>query len=494
MNHFFLTDKELLQYDLFKYLLLDTSEISFIHLSEELQSDQRTMKRYIKYLQEDCENLFQDNIHFEVTKDFVRLTKNKKYSKAHYLHALSHSYKIASSSFALFHFLIHSKDTSIVDISAKIHLSTAQVYRLIHSLNSMMKPFNVKISLKSPNGYLTGEETAIRYLLFYLAIYELNHKEDPFDLLKLNLPDFSSFTEHRPMSQQTESISRYMLQIIQWRIHVKGAVLDFDEQVLNELANFSSSSFLDSFFTNQLLNYSESAIKSETKYSAILFQQFLPSIYSDEEKISFHNQFNQQEFRNFSIARFIIDHFSDAYELDISKSLLPLYYYQLTLILTQLNTFSLDLIPMMEYRHNQQGQSSVDNNFVTSRQQITLLLQSWSHLHLTKNQIKYISQFLLFVHAQSDIHKKVRIFLDIQHGFSNARIIKNFIYTVFSADIVEFIHDASRAHLIVTDYDFTEPHSSRTYYFSDPQKQSCWDNLLKALLDIELEVNDFQLN
>ncbi|GEK33946.1 helix-turn-helix domain-containing protein [Kurthia sibirica] len=494
MNHFFLTDKELLQYDLFKHLLLDSHETSFIHLSEHLQSDQRTMKRYVKYLQEDCANLFQENIIFEVTKDYVKLTKNKDFSKAYYLHSLNHSYKIASSSFALFHFLIHSKDTSIIDISEKIHLSTAQVYRLIHSLNKMMGPFNVKISLKASNGYLVGEETAIRYLLFYLAVYELNHMEDPFHLNSLNLPAMTSLPEHRKMTKQTASICHYMLQIIQWRVHVKGAALDLEQSVVKELTNFTASNFLDEFFITQLAHYDSNIIFCETKFSALLFQQFLPSIYSDDEKIQFYNHFDKYEFRNFSTARFIIDHFAQSYELTISPKLLPLYYYQLTLIMTQLKTFSLDLIPMMEYRHNRGGQSSVDNNFVHSRQQIILLLQSWSQIQLSKEQIMYVSQFLLFVHTQCSGRKKVRIFLDIQHGFSNARIIKNFVQTVFSENSVDFVLDASCAHVIVTDYDFSAPHSSRTYYFADPQEQSCWDNLLKCLLEVELEINDFQIH
>lgn len=189
------------------------------YLSESLHLSNKTLKRYISEINSELKFTSPETI---ISTDENGLWIIHSYNQKTYTN-LKEYYLNSSTSFQLCKSLCYTEKLTITTICEQLLISRAHAYRTIHSLNKLVTPFHLSISINQKGSYyLHGEELAIRLFIFNFINQCIPTKEWPFPTTsKVEMQTITLTITSLPKSEYLQRQLLIFLAIFQNRIKNK---------------------------------------------------------------------------------------------------------------------------------------------------------------------------------------------------------------------------------------------------------------------------------
>ncbi|WP_379945784.1 helix-turn-helix domain-containing protein [Enterococcus devriesei] len=248
MYNYFMSKKELVKVNLFKYILLTNSEVSIQTIMKRIKLSKSTSLRYVSELGEDLLKSFNSVQLLIDEQGNYFIQKDKSFSNSLTIETLKEFYVRKSTLFQVFSAVMQKENLSIKDLEVSLELAPSTIYNKLAVLNDIAKTFKGKISF-TQSGNIEGDEIGIRFFSYYL-IWMLNKtnkdisfsKKMPIEFLNLdNLKRHLITTENLSASQEKKLKIAQGLTL--YRLLYRRQFIHLDKEFLEDIQFFNEDHF-----------------------------------------------------------------------------------------------------------------------------------------------------------------------------------------------------------------------------------------------------------
>jgi transcriptional antiterminator len=279
----FISPAEEKKLEIFK-VVCNSNGVTLVQLSEVLNIPQKSLQKYIYFLNEDLQLL---SPHLLLSKNhYNQYFLNRTEDDEPFYAQLMYHYLLNSTQYNLIHYLIGRPQMTLTQLCLDLHVSQSHMYRLIKKINQLLEKFQIQIRTDLNNRIvLAGKELDIR-----IFTYSFLTQSAPADLWLLpsvshkNVEEFTAFFAVSHFDPLTKNKLAAFWQAVVSRTIQKKYLPVIPEKYM-ELMNFYCflpEEILDSLFLSA--DYaSEKTLQSEYLYLNFFLHVFLPGVIPQEK-------------------------------------------------------------------------------------------------------------------------------------------------------------------------------------------------------------------
>lgn len=188
----FISPAEEKKLEIFK-VVCNSNGVTLVQLSEVLNIPQKSLQKYIYFLNEDLQLL---SPHLLLSKNhYNQYFLDRTEDDEPFYAQLMYHYLLNSTQYNLIHYLIGRPQMTLTQLCLDLHVSQSHMYRLIKKINQLLEKFQIRIRTDLNNRIvLAGKELDIR-----IFTYSFLTQSAPADLWLLpsvshiNVEEFTAF-------------------------------------------------------------------------------------------------------------------------------------------------------------------------------------------------------------------------------------------------------------------------------------------------------------
>lgn len=458
-------------------------------LARYLAVSTRTVERYFKELQSDCQSLFQaDDFHLERIDGKVILEIKSHLSPHYVLDRLHVEYTERSIEFKLVHSLLLKKYNHINELADELFLSPSSLYRLLNKIEPIMQTFNLRLSFfdTSSTNNFEYEEKNLRAFTYYFYWFSLKgiHLE-PLELHKetvKNIEASINWLHYEDWLPSKKEQIRYICAITSFRQKRKHEPLQMPHDIQLILQAFSATNDLSTICT-PLMPLKADDI--ERLFFNLFLRLMVFGLDSTEQKQQIVHDLRNLDLPLIRDCKTLLSTVSQRFELSFSDEQSATFFFDYLLIL--LYIFYLDIKLPDEFKELDHldvfNQSKVQGSSSLFRQ----VQDFYPDCHFNQpipaeHQLAIIGFICLMIDSQKK--PPIRVAIQYSINFMGEPTIKQKLRDVFSADTLLFTTNYNEATLIISDC-FAPATGTRDFFYMDSLTDPLrWELLIDFVKDL----------
>ncbi|EPE2274792.1 helix-turn-helix domain-containing protein [Enterococcus faecalis] len=496
MHTLFLSSNKLKKLQIVQQLLIN-KYIGIHSLSEEVQLSLSLTKRYLTEINIDVESITQTELIIKNSDNVFTAQTHFKQNQQSIYTDLQLLYLNDSLSFQLCKAICGSTKINLYEICTRLSVSRAHAFRVIKELNSIIKRFNIELTLNKDGYYIfTGQELSIRIFIFNFINQCIGFDEWIFPTTS-QLEIQAKLLSVLNLPSQSYSKRQVTLFATVFQIRIKShnyVPVITDKTTLSLLEDFQY--FSETRVYNYLLTqniHDENVIKTESLYLSFFARIFLADSLPKDSIMSIGNKFlNYKNPDHQLLNKLIISWFKEYESIPSNQQKYTLMYYCILFYtLTILNITLLDLwfLDLPENKKNvflnTELQKQTVSFFKSFIQQNTT--EKTNDFWLSSPAKTNFCSLLYLANFQNN-PKRLTIYLYFTKSFNSKKFTYSFLRKNFSESLIEFTESPTEASLIITDrFDYPKLNNQEIVIISDFFNKTQLNTLLQT-------INEFILN
>ena len=476
----FISPAEEKKLEIFK-VVCNSNGVTLVQLSEVLNIPQKSLQKYIYFLNEDLQLL---SPHLLLSKNhYNQYFVDRAEDDEPFYAKLMYHYLLNSTQYTLIHYLIGRPQMTLTQLCLDLHVSQSHMYRLIKKINQLLDKFQIQIRTDLNNRIvLAGKELDIR-----IFTYSFLTQSAPADLWLLpsvshkNVEEFTAFFAVSHFDPLTKNKLAAFWQAVVSRTIQKKYLPAIPEKYMG-LMNFYCflpEEILESLFLSA--DYaSEKTLQSEYLYLNFFLHVFLPGVIPQAK-----NQAIIQEIKHSDtdLVRFFTamiknwhDTFAPSQEVAEFEKLLSscLLVFNLSIII------GIDLLEVWQLEHQllTENTPSKDKTYEAICNLLLTHVERYPFADLDKEyfeqtQLPYLAH-LLYLETQMNTPPTVSIYIQTTIQYRTKQMIETRIRSIYSKASVTFVNQMEAADLLITDSYEEVIFSEKLVLLSNLQAEQEW--------------------
>lgn len=464
MDNLFITKKEQVRLEIFKFILFSNQRITFLQLKKNFHLSQASCYRYISQLEEDINFCFQKKYHIQ-----LQLRRDKSYTIVYdenlnihfYVNYLRLFYMQKNTKFRVLNCLMNKKYKSIDQLSYELNLSKSTIYKQITKINHLAKRFDIVVSCNYKLGNIRGEEKNVR-LFYFLILWEINstfmnkymYSKDLSVSQKNKLELFKDITVKRLSENK--------------KIDINNCFIDDTRYLLLQSLEFVE------FFDEKKI------IERERLFFSYIIRFIIPEInhYLEKESIVYKYKSNTDMGKEISL---FIYKFMVKFNVNFSEKNYIELYFIMIIYSIYFKYFDYNILEFY-MNNNYTSEYLTDEESLKILESIsTFLISEYKFLNIDFSKISISSKntliyTLFFFYSSSVKEREIHIYISYSKNLYTIPTIKSFISNIYG-DKVKFVQYIDLADIIISDTFEGIFKNKGFFYFNSEFNKETWKEM-----------------
>lgn len=478
---------------LLKLIFHTTPDSTFSHLSQQMDLSQRTIERYLKDIETDCQAIpeLKDFYFKKIDSHITAIFPNNL--SPHYISDRLHvSYTEKSIEFNIIRTLLLKKYNSLNELADELFISPSSLYRLLYKLEPMMEKFDIKFSFFDSHSDLNihYDEKKLRLFSYYFYWNSLKglHLE-PFDehkMLVKEIDDAIAWGNFNSLLPSKKEQIRYLCTITSLRVKVSKQELVLPPDLIKIAQIFMVTNDL-SLFLAPLRELPVEHI--ERQFFNIFSRIIMGEIDSFEQKKEMFDAFSKEDLSLVNDCHNLLHSFENHFKLSLSEEDYVTFFYYFLQTFIFLDYFQVGL--PVEFK----GFNDLDLfNKKTDLSKSTILKQATDFyetcqfsITIPKEHERIIIATICSIIEVQD-NPPLKIAIQYSKNTVGAFLIRKKIQQFFSHESFIFTNDYSQIDIVISDC-FVPVNTDVRYFFymdsldGELRWNALFDYLAKVLKD-----------
>lgn len=480
---------------LLKHIVHAAPESTLADLCQQMNLSQRTIERYLKEIETDCQEISElESFTFEKKNNYITTSFPNKLSPQYVSDRLNAEYIIKTVEFSILRNLLLKKFSSINELADALFISPSSLYRLLYKLEPVIQKFDMSFSFFDNTSDLNFiyDEKKLRFFFYYfywtaLKGIPIEPMEEHKELIS-EIDDTINLEHFNTLLPSKKAQIRYLCAITSIRMNMTEQVIDIPKDLVSIAKIFTDVNDL-SHSLNTLHDLPNN--HSEKLFFNLFARCIIGEVDSFSHKKEIFNALSEKNLPLVNDCHNLLKSFEQYTNIKLSEEDYITFFYYFLETLIFIDYFKVSFppefkrIPYLEIFNKESKHSN--NTILKSVQEFYNDFQFSIKVPANNDQI-IIAILCSIIEIQDN--QPLKIAVQYSKNTSGAFLIRKKIQKFFPNDIFLFTDDYSQVDIVISDcFEPTDKKIEHFFYMDYLDDELRWYSLFDYLTQILKDLN-----